>query len=86
MPHSLVEPEDVTGYGQIEGCSIDCSVGGLGVFLVRADVEGREVGFVVGRGMDQGLDIDVEELRVGMLGTFEEELALRIDTDSLSIC
>ena len=86
MPHSLVEPEDVTGCGQVKSCSIDYFVGGFGMVLVRADVKGREVGFVVGRGMDQGLDIDVEELRVGMLGTFEEELALRIDTDSLSIC
>ncbi len=46
------------------------------MFFVRANIEGREIGFVVGRGMDQGLDINVEELRVGMLGTFEEKLAL----------
>ena len=67
-----MEPQDVASRVQIECDSVGDELCGLMWDHVCADGEGGEVGFIVGRGVDQGLDIDVEELGVGMLGACEE--------------
>ena len=56
MPHTLVKPEDVASCGEIEGCSVGA-----------VEVETGDVWFIVGRGVDQRLDVNVEKAGVGML-------------------